>query len=354
MADNRGKAVLAELADLYSRSSYAIDIVDDLREPLGLNDSIDVPSIGQLTVSASGAGTIAAQAVTTSALTVLADRHPFINAALPSVDQIQLMGGQWAPKVAAQATQQLKNRMDEDLCRDYLARTLAYDTAATYHDNLSAVSLTSAAILNAKANMLAQDGVQESNLAMIVSSFGAASLANVAGVQYTGAQLQPGQVGIPKIAEFFGMPIFMTPAVQRSLTIAGTGTITSNVATVTVAAGHGFVPGAMLYTSGFTVAGGANIAVGSAVAVTSVTATTVTFPLTGTNGSIGSGSIIMRSSMNLLIDRAGIHVAQQVLPRVRVVADPTSSADNLQVSSIWGRIGRPGRCRVLHSPYASA
>lgn len=353
MADARSKAVLDALEPLYTRSVYLIDRVRNLREPLGAADSIEVPASPQLTVAANGANTTAPQSGTPTVLAVNPNLHPLINVLLPAVDQVQLLGGTWAPQIAEDATQQLKNSMDNALCQDYLARTLAYDTAASYHDNLAGDSLTEDDILNSKATILAQDGSMASSLALITSPFGEASITSIAGFTPMAQQIDQGLLGVPQIGKVFGIPVLSTNAVQRSLTIAGTGSITSNVATVTVAAGHGFVPGAMVYTSGFTVAGGQNIASTSAVAVQSVTATTVVFALSGTNGSIGSGSIIMRSCMNLLVDLKHIFVAQQRFPTIRVVDDYQSTSSALQVSALWGRIGRAGRCRVIHSPPSS-
>ena len=350
MADARAKIVLDALEPLYTRSVYLIDRVRNLREPLGSADSIEVPASPQLTVAANGANTTAPQSGTPTVLAVNPNLHPLINVLLPAVDQVQLLGGTWAPAIAEDATQQMKNSMDNALCQDYLARTLAYDTAATYHDNLAGDSLTEDDILNSKATILAQDGSMASSLALITSPFGEASITSIAGFTPMAQQIDQGLLGVPQIGKVFGIPVLSTNAVQRSLTIAASATnIATNVCTATVPAGHGMVPGAMVYTSGMT----ANIASGSAVAITSVTTTTIVFPLTAANGSNGTGNVIMRSCMNLLVDLKHIFVAQQRFPTIRVVDDYQSTSSALQVSALWGRIGRAGRCRVIHSPPSS-
>lgn len=352
MADARSKAVLTALEPLYTRTRYLIDRVRDLREPTGLGDRIEIPQIAQLSVTASGASTTAPQAVSTSVLALTVDREPWINSLLPQLDSVQLLDGRWAPQVAEQATIMLKNSMDEHLARDFLAKTQCFDTSGTYHVNVAGDSLIEDDILNAKAFLLAQDGVMQENIGLVVSPYGEASIQSIAGFLPAGQVLEQGVLGIPRVGTVFGIPVFSSNSIQRNPSAAATATsITSNVCTATVAAGHGFVPGMLVYTSGMTT----NIARASAVAITSVTATTIVFPLVAANGSNGSaGSVLGISSMNLMLDFSQVFVAQQMYPKTRTVADFQSTGDALQVSTIWGRQSRVGRALVVHSPGSSA
>lgn len=352
MADARLKAVLSRLADLTSRTNYAVDKVRQLRQPLGRGDIVEVPSIGSLTVTADGNAGAAPQSITTSVLSCQANLHPAIFAALPEVDAYQLMDGNWASQVAEDAIVQLKNDMDEKFLRDYIALSLCYDTSATYHDNVAGDSLTDDDILNAKAALLANDGVRQENLALFVSSYGEGSIANISSFIPPAAMAISGEqklnLGIPMVGSVSGVPVYSTNSVLRNRSVASTAwDITSNVLTVTVAAGHGFVPG-MLCTFDTVTAGGD---MSTPTAITSVTATTVVFAHTATDGSATeAGTLSSTTSYNVMLDRSQMFVAQQQFPKVRSVADYDSTDTALQVSAIWGRIGRAGRARVIHSP----
>lgn len=358
MADARSKAVLSRLADLSSRANYLIDKVTNLREPLAKGDSIDVPSIANLTVGSDGGSDVSAQSITTSVLTLSANLHPMINAEIPAVASTQLLDGAWADQVALEAMKQLKNSMDENLARDYLARTLAWTTgtAATYHDNIAGDALNEDDILNAQANLLANDGCDPNNLALFVHPFGQGSIMSIAGFVPNFGMAERGMLGIPMVGSVFGIPVFVTNSVLRNHTAATTAvTVATNVATATVASGHGFVAGQYITTSGHTTNAS------TPVAITSTTATTIVYPLTACDGALadGTGTITETrqgqsagegSCWNLMMDLSHVFAAQQRLPTIRIVPQLVRTSDNLQCSSIWGRIGRAARARVLHSP----
>lgn len=351
MADARAKLVINELEPLYQRTRFFTDMVRDLREPLGKGDSIEIPDISALTVIASGATSTSPQAVTTNVLTLTVDREPWINASIPQLNSTQLLDGNWSRDVARDALMMLRNNMDESLLRDFVARSLCYtaSTAATYHDNVAGDALVEDDILNAKAALLSQDGVMEQNIGLVTSPYGEGSIASIAGFLPSGQVLEVGQLGIPRIGTVFGIPVFSTNSVQRNLSVAVTASaILSNVLTVTVAAGHGFVAGMLVITAGLTT----NQT--TYTAITSTTVTTIVLPLTSANAADnGTGTISARSSMNIMADMTQIYVARQKFPTVRIVPDINSTGDALQVSAIWGRQGRTGRARVIHSPGSS-
>lgn len=353
MADIRSKAVLHELADLYSRFAFAIDIVSNLTSPLKKGDSIDVPSIASLTVYADGSSSQSAQSVSNSALTLVADRHPWIPAILPAVGQMQNMDGTWAAGVARQAGLMLKNKMDEQLLGDYLAVSLCYDGSATYQDNVAAASLTAEMILNTKATLLGNDGTMPQDLALFVSPYAEASIQKIPGFTLNMNTISQGALGLPFLGTVCGVPVYTTNSVKRLHTVATSAvTISSNVATATVAAGHGIEVGVKVKNAGLT-----NSSTNTtAQTVSAVTATTVVFPYTASDGAQGDGvgTLIVQSSMNIMMNKAQVFVAQQAMPQGRIVQDPSTTGDILQVSSIWGRIGRAGHVRVLHSPASAA
>jgi len=349
MADARSKAVLGELADLYSRANYGIDKMTNLRAPLANGDIIEVPDISSLTVGAAGSSDVSSSSVTTNILSLNANLKPMINAELPLVASMQLMDGRWAAQVARQATIQLKNDMDEDLMRDYIAEDLCWTTGtdSTYHFNEGGDALVEDDILNAKAYLLSQDGVQSQNLAFFVSSYGEGSIGSISGFVPARFEAEQGNLGIPMIGRVFGVPVYTTNSVRRNKSVATTAaSVTSNVATFTVASGHGFVAGMKITTAGLT----DNIT--TAAAITSTTATTIVAPLTACDGAMadGVGTVDDATSWNVMCDTSQIFVAQQQMPRIRIVPFELRTSDHLQVSSVWGRIGRAGRAAVVHSP----
>lgn len=354
MADARAKAVLEVLSDIYSRGRFAVDAVTPLREPLGLGDIIEVPSISALTVTASGATTTAPQAITTNILSLAADRDPMINCLLPRLASTQLMNGKWAESVARQAMIMLKNSMDESFLRTYLAQVIGWTTgtAATYHDNVAGDTLTSIDWLNAKAGLLAQDGCMEQNLVAFISPYAEASIRSIAAFVPNYNEAEKGNLGIPMMGRVHGVPVYVTNSILRNLSVATTAvSVATNVATATVAAGHGLVAGVPITTTGHTV----NQA--TPTAITSTTATTVVYALTTGDVSPmadGVGTIVDASSWNIMMDIAQVFTAQQGGPMVRVVPDFQTTGDALQLSTIWGRIARAAYTRVLHSPGSSA
>lgn len=354
MADARSKKVLGSLADLWTRADYVIDKITNLSSPLGYGDIIEVPDISALTIGASGAADVAAQSITTNILSLACNLQPLINAELPLLSRIQLLDGNWAGQVAMQAATQLKNDIDNALCRDYLAESLCWTTGtdATYHANVAGDALTEDDILNAQALLLSTDGTLAQNLALFVSPYAQGSIMSIAGFVPNFGLAEQGMLGVPKIGSVFGIPVYVTNSIRRNKTIATTAvTVATNVATITVAAGHGVVAGQRLTNSGWT-----NSATNtSAVTVTSTTSTTIVMPYTAADGAQadGTGTVSDATSWNLMMDISGVYSAQQALPSVRMVPNPLRTSDNLQVAAIWGRVGRAGKCVTVHSPGSS-
>lgn len=348
MADARAKEVLGALADTVTRTKYLVDIARNLREPLGKGDIIEVPDITDLTVNADGSQAANPQSVTTNILALNANLEPFINAELPSRSQIQLMEGSWAPDVARNGTMRIKNSIDDALCQ-YLGETVGWTTgtANTYHFNENADALIDDDILSAKAALLAIDGVMVQNLALVVSSYGEGAIQNISGFVPNFQLAEQGMLGIPRLGSVFGVPVYATNAVRRNKSVTVTASaITSNVLTLTVGAGHGIVAGMEITTTGLTT----NVT--SATAVTSTTATTIVVPLTADDeADNGTGSCVDDTSWNLMVDLFdGVYVAQQKLPSARIVPFVNSTSDALQISAVWGRVGRVGRTVVIHTP----
>ena len=174
MADSRTKAVWGRLAPLFAESKYAIDLATtSLREPLGLSDAIEVPSIAELTINASGSVGASPEAVTTSVLTLNANLEPFINALLPKLSSLQNLGnGEWASQTAEQCVSMIKNSMDEALLLYLIERNWTDDATPLYTVNPASDSLTTEDLLTAIATLTANRGTTESDLVFMMSPFG--------------------------------------------------------------------------------------------------------------------------------------------------------------------------------------
>ena len=347
MADNRMKAVLKAAADLRSRPSYLVDLVAQLAEPLKRGDVIDVPSFQALTVASDGATRGNPSSVTMTALTVTANLHPAIIASMPAIDQMQIMDGEYANSLVIEAIRQLKNSMDDALAV-YLQKTTCYDASATYHDNVGGVMLTTEHILSARSQI--RDGAGGGGrLGLFVNPMGFGAMMRLAGFAPSG-QTPPGakEYGIPILGSVYGIPIYESQAIQPKTVTPSATSVASNVATATVAAGHGFVAGQRIKTVGATTDA-------TNATISSVTATTIVYPLTASNGPLAAPGVIEAlTHENLLVDlEVGAYVAQQKIPGFRIVQDSESTSDVLQASSIWGRVGRQGRVRAIHTNAAS-
>ena len=347
MADIRSKAVWNELAPLYEESFYGIDIAaTQMREPLGMADQIGIPSISALTVNTSGAVDATPEAITNSELTLNANREPWINAKLPQVTSMAL-DGTWANQTAAQAVSQLKNSMDTDYFKYLLERAYTSGTANTYHANVDGSGLTSGSVATAVATLLNNKGVNAADCVLMTSSWGQASLTEVAG--FVPNQTQPdGMVnGLPMVGRIFNIPVYQTSAIPNGRTVASTAFADDGSdMVITVGSGHGIVKGMNITFDTVTAAN----AISSAAEVTSTSATTVTVASVNTASATEAGTITVESSENLLIAKNHSYVAQQKLPATRIVDLSNSTGSALQVSAVWGMVARAGYQVVLHTP----
>lgn len=350
MADLRAKAVLSKIADLQSRSSYIMDKMTQWAGPLGRGDSVQVGSLADFTVSSAVDGSLVPQALSAqspslSALTLTADKEPAIAARIGRMDNVQAMNGGYFDGVASTAMFNLKNDMDSDLC-EYVVVSMG-DNAAL---NPAADSLVADDLHNAIATQLALAGSDFNSLALFLHPYAYGSLLSASDFSYQVSQ-NDNMLGPKQIGHFFGVPVFVSQSIPRGRTLATTGvSVTSDVATVTTASAHGLTVGNKITLAGTTTT------ISTATAIASVpSATTFTVAMTTCNGALadGVGVVTVESCENLLIDVRHAFVAQQVMPSVRIVPEPLYTSDILQVSSLWGYVGREGRASVINSPKSS-
>lgn len=346
MADARVKQVLESIIDNMSRSAHIFDLITDLGPALGKGDIIEIPQqVAPNNVSATTRA--AAQSLTPTVSSLTVDQEVFFNINMPKLSSHQLINGRWAELTGVRSAQRGRNVMDDALIAN-LATVVAWDTGATYHSNVDDGDLADDDLYLAEAQILANDGVMRENLLYVVSPYAEGSFRNVVPSMVPGfvGGSANGDIGLKTLGTVNGIPVVPSTGILRNRTIAASATnIASNVCTATVAAGHGLVPGVLVSTTGMTT----NIAPGAAVAITSVTATTIVFPLTAANGSNGTGNVVSRTSMNLLLDRSCVFGARQILPELREVPDPESAATALQYYAAYGYQGIAGRVRVLHT-----
>lgn len=355
MADLRQKYVRQKLADIHSRANFILDLVDRAPDSeVHRGDTLEFGSIAALAVSASGASVNTVQAVTNQALQLTVNRDPSIHWGVPLVASTQNLEGSWSDQVAQTALVNMRNFLDADFL-EYVASgtsgdvSPAWDTAGTYHLNRSSTnSITRADVLEAKAILLGQDGGNLRNLIMVIDAWADSALMNLAEFIPNYQAAERGQLGIPMIGTVFGIPVYQTNSVEQRHDYPCTGvTIASNIATVTMAAGHGFVPGEQITISGITVP------LTTPAAITAVTSTTLTVPLTAANGAMadGTGTVTGQNTRCLMIDSSFVGAAFQKIPSVRFKAQPGTTTDEGEASCLWGRIGRAGRAVVIHTPY---
>jgi len=347
LADIRTKAVFNTLAPLYEEANYGIDLAaTQMREPLGLSDQIGIPSISSMTVNASGAVDATPEAVTNSELTLNANLEPWINAKLPQIDSFAL-NGTWAAQTAAQVTQQLKNKMDEDFLQYLIARNHSTAATAAYHVNVAGDSLTSSDLLEAIATLTSNRGVDVSDLAFMMSPWGRASLSNISGFVPNTTD-SGGQVnGLPAVGTLYNIPVYQSSSVPNGRTIASTAFADDGTdMVITLGADHGLVVGMKITFDTVTAAND----ISAATAITACTSTTITVASVNTASATEAGTVTAECSESLLISKANTFVAQQMIPKIRTVDLYNSTGSALQVSAVWGRVARAGRAIVICSP----
>lgn len=351
MADARAKAVAPFFIDNWFTRDRFHSALRDLGSINRYGDIIDIPYQAAPT-NASPTSRAAAQSLLPSIYTLTADQEAFYNIAIPRLEAQQLVNGSWPMLTGEMAAEHMLNVIDLNLITYFnLTTCWTTGTANTYHDNVGSDSLTDNDMANAEAAMLAVNGVRRENLRWFFHPYGAASVRAIADYVpgFTGSE--QGRLGIPTIGSVNGIPVSINNQILNSRTVATTQVVVaSNVATATVAAGHGIVAGMMITTSGHTVNAS------TAVAVTSTTATTVVYPLTTGDATLadGTGTITVQSCENMLVDMANTFVAKQEMPNIRVVEDYESANSAIQFYSLFGRVGIPGRVRIMHSPATSA
>jgi len=349
--------IKTEIADLFSNSNFIFDqMAQEGWENAQKGDSVEVGSLAAMSINSDGSTDQTAEDPTYSALTLTADQEPLILQHLKRRHEQQMIGGggNWSREIARLAVPQMKNYMDRYLL-DYLQQTLCYDTSATYHTNVAGDTLTYDDFLNAKAKLMSQRGSDIARLKFVIDAYaeGAVQSFPTFTRNMEAGSSDPEVFGASRVGAVAGIPVYVTAEVPGSdargaYTVTSTSwAIVTNELTVTVAAGHGLVPGQKCTFD--TATAGGDMA--TSTAITSVTATTVVFAWTASDDSATeAGTISLSSTVNFLVDVGHVHVAQDGDVMVEIVKRPDSTGHNLQISPLYGAIGRAGRVNLLNSP----
>ena len=352
MADAARKAVQSALLDTWSRGPSLLPLLTNLGPVVRGGDSVDVPYIGSLTVATSESQAVSATSLSVYTMTV--NRPKFINQGLTMAQMAQLLNGNdaFAQQITRASSGQLANAIERDIVEHIIT-----NTGVSYHVNLAADAVTDEDINAAEAVMREQDGVANAmgDLAWVVSPRAAASIKNAADFSYDSVAPLQGGVGLPMLGSINGIPVYTHNALPgavdalRQQTATSAVTISSNVATAPVPAGHGFVAGQQIWTSGLTT----NVPVGTPVTITSVTATTIVYPLTASDGALadGVGTIYSASSMAMLIHRPWIYYGMDgEIPAVELVKREANAGYGLQLFQHLGRAMATGAAVIVHAP----
>lgn len=352
MADARSKAVYNKLVDKFSTNYPLQNIFTEMGNAYSKNEKVIVPtrSAIQILAASDSAGDSISLGVSTIKPTeneFTVDQH-YGNAyeVAPLHAEFDL-DGSWSDQLADSIKVEMDDFIDIDIYTKCV-RAGAYTTTASLWVNVAAAAISADNVENARAKMLAQKGVRIQGLVWAFHPYGMGSVRRLSAFVPSGQNADKGDLGVPAVGTLHGIPVVESQSVPQSLSVATTAvSITSNVATATVAEGHGFVPGMLITTAGLTT----NAT--SAVAITSVTGTTIVFPLTASDGAMadGVGTITSAMCLNALIYRPWTFRRIQKIPTIKII--PRSGrpgADELQFWSIWGRMGLPGCAVGLGSP----
>lgn len=336
--DARGKAVSDKLISKVDTLFPLSNIFTDMGPAMRVNQSIDIPTRASITVeqasNSSGATLMTLQTNAPVANNLIVDQHYGAVILIQKLQNIYDLNGKWSDQMSHQVKVELDDYIDID-CYDEAIRVGAWDTTATRWTNVAGATVTGDMVELAMAKMRAQKGVRQADLVWTFHPYGMGAIRRLSAfVPSVNAPM--GDLGTPAVGTLHGIPVVESQSVIDQLTVATSAvTITSNVATATVAAGHGLVPGMLVLNSGLTDSA-SNL---TAQVISSVTATTVVFPYTASNGAQGDGVGVLTVNLtcNGLLNRPWLFKSIQQVPDVKIVARSAGYiGDELQFDAIWG------------------
>lgn len=360
--DNFTHAVAEEMVDLDSRSFYFKNLWQDMARMMDGAESMHIPEFSAVAIedhvdtsaSARSHNALTLQTIDDEGTELRIDQARGFSGEIRKWKQHFMGGGKgdYVAKVARKVLASLRNDRDSRDCNylAFLAAFVAGSSTPETHVNPTVAALTLPMVRTAVARMMSEQGVSKSDLAMMVHPFGVANIASLPGWRDHQINVEEGALGIRQVGSFDGIPVFEGQGVPRSRVAAViSSAIASNVLTLTVGAGHGFVAGMEILTAGLTT----NIT--SAVAITSVTATTIVVPRTASNDAAnGAGTVRQAtgSAWNMIVNRDRLWEATQGRETRLIPRGPQHTSDVLQSWEDYGRRtreGEPSSVVVLHT-----
>jgi hypothetical protein len=332
------KNVQAAFLDTWTLGPSLADMYTDLGPVTRGGDSVDIPEDPGPTINATEAAGPAAVGSTRNQLIV--NLPKFVNRALSVAEINQLQNGQRAQQVARSNAGYFRASIDSDLINGAIA-----GAAVTDHINLAAAALTTALIGQTEGKILSRRGVAEQDLFWLISPAIAGEIGGLYPIQPTTLAAAFDQ-GAPIARTLNGIPVFRhsgVPGYLRRTVAVISSSITSNVLTVVVAAGHGFVAGQLVRTRSLS----ANQPTG---VVTSVTATTVVMALTsGDNATNGAGFLDSRSAQAMLFAKSrAFFASDQLVPTSDLLKRTDAAGYAHQMFMHIGFLTLAGAVKILH------
>ena len=359
MVDAREDIVLQQLADLHTLPNYLLDRMQSVGDAERYGEAFDVPSVPNLEVRADANARVndlsTITTVTPDEITLTVDQKPWIQQLIPAIDRAQILRGNWMPGLGRSALTQLRNYADGLLLDDYLAGQVVFDAAGGFTFNAASDSLTAADLLVARGTALRNKGA---NLAAHRWIFDPLAQSGLMGLQGWRPNESRTEFGASDVATLYGITMVETPAVQIGRVFTPTAASVSGGELILTFAGvnPGIVVGSQIQAVGaFAGGAGSEIVAGATVSAVSANGLEVRIATAaGPSGDVlGSGTVRHNAAINMLVDTDHVYRALQRMPASRIKPDPGGTGDFLEVSMIFGMLGRQGRAWGIQSPHDS-
>lgn len=357
MTDGAAKLLEMQLLDTWSvrpdgGMSIAGAYCTDLDVVSRGGEAIDIPAIAGHTVHKTETAAVEATSLSVTTLTV--DELHFVNAGVSFSQYSMLLGGN--ANYAAQMARSAAGSFIQDVDRSIIKKMIkAVDGDADSFTNLDLADVSQEMISDTVAKLTEQNGIPfNDGIAWLASP---KAHANVKGtLNYTPRDQVPslGHFGLPAIASLDGYPFAehrLVPGRGAPLSSSVVSCdISSNVATVTFSDDEAayFPVGMRIYTKDFNV----NISAAelASTQVLSNDGTSITFGLTGSDGSNGSGSVVAGCSMALAIAKPWCFYSDTGVPSPQFIKRTDAAGWSVQLTGFSGLKVYPGGVKILCSP----
>lgn len=350
MADGSNKLVHKEVIKLWGLGPDAVSLFTDLTGPTKNADAVDLPSFVNATVNSSATAAVTDSSFNTNEQ-LAKNIEAFVNEGMTPTQYLQMLNGSYPEALMKMIIGSMKDNVNRALLHYLIARA---GSSLDYQANIAADALTNDDIQDTIGIARDQPGASDGLWQWVMNPRFAAQVRKIAAFQPV-VNEGSNRVGLAQIGFLGGIPAFEHAAMpggalaNRFSTTTSAATIASNVATITVPSGHGFLAGQQVWTSGLT----ANIAVTAPATITSVTATTIVVPLIAGDGAMadGVGTVYSASSMGMLVYQPwAFYAVDRLYPEPLTVKREGAAGWALQLYEKYGRYLHLGGAFVVHAP----